>query len=263
MLFIDLIRYSLGRKSTGLIPQPEDKRDYKYKKAGTTFLTVDLSDLYPEVSNQGAYNSCTAHAICEMWDYLLANKMGEVSNRWKEFKTSKAYLWYYSRLKLGTQNKNSGAFLRDCFKVLQQNGWTTLDFWDYDDGIFTEPNNTANISSDFFKLWLQDMPSYYAIPDTDPNKLELVKNALSNSTPFVFGFPVDGNFTKLNPTTNIYTKYNSAAFLGNHAMQVVGYNEDGFKVRNSWGRNWGNNGYCIIDYALFQKYSFDLWAMSR
>jgi C1A family cysteine protease len=37
--------------------------------------------------------------------------------------------------------------------------------------------------------------------------------------------------------------------LGGHAMCVVGYNAEGFIVRNSWGDDWLDNGYCMFPYS--------------
>ena len=36
---------------------------------------------------------------------------------------------------------------------------------------------------------------------------------------------------------------------GGHAVTVVGYNEIGFIIRNSWGTDWGNAGYTALPYA--------------
>ena len=38
-------------------------------------------------------------------------------------------------------------------------------------------------------------------------------------------------------------------------MLIVGYDEDrkAFKIVNSWGNNWGNNGFCWISYNFFKK----------
>lgn len=35
---------------------------------------------------------------------------------------------------------------------------------------------------------------------------------------------------------------------GGHAVTIVGYNEDGFIIKNSWGSGWGDRGYAIISY---------------
>ena len=42
---------------------------------------------------------------------------------------------------------------------------------------------------------------------------------------------------------------NLTELLGAHAMTLVGYNEDGFIVRNSWGEDWGDHGYTIFPYG--------------
>ena len=44
------------------------------------------------------------------------------------------------------------------------------------------------------------------------------------------------------------TNYQGAA--GGHCMVIYGWNEKGWKVQNSWGRFWGDNGCCIIPYDI-------------
>ena len=45
---------------------------------------------------------------------------------------------------------------------------------------------------------------------------------------------------------------------GGHAMTVVGYNEEGFIIRNSWGPYWGNDGYCTYTYADWGSH-WEIW----
>lgn len=33
-----------------------------------------------------------------------------------------------------------------------------------------------------------------------------------------------------------------------HAITIVGYNDKGFIIKNSWGPDWGNNGYAVMSY---------------
>ncbi|MEO8028344.1 MAG: C1 family peptidase, partial [Bryobacteraceae bacterium] len=37
---------------------------------------------------------------------------------------------------------------------------------------------------------------------------------------------------------------------GRHAMLIVGYTGNFFTVKNSWGADWGDNGYCYIPKAV-------------
>lgn len=94
----------------------------------------------------------------------------------------------------------------------------------------------------------------------------LIKNHIYNFGPVIGGFHVFRNFFKgrYNKTNGIYIEsvsyegvpgvnYSSpeASWAGSHAVVIVGWGVDKIEdeqveywiVRNSWGENWGNNGY--------------------
>ncbi|MEZ4955452.1 MAG: C1 family peptidase [Saprospiraceae bacterium] len=45
---------------------------------------------------------------------------------------------------------------------------------------------------------------------------------------------------------------------GGHAMTIVGYDDgkNAFRIVNSWGTNWGDNGFAWVDYSLMTNPSF-------
>ena len=49
--------------------------------------------------------------------------------------------------------------------------------------------------------------------------------------------------------------------LGGHAFAIIGYNEEGFWVQNSWGKDWGNNGVALWSYEDWQKNIKDAWVV--
>ncbi len=49
---------------------------------------------------------------------------------------------------------------------------------------------------------------------------------------------------------------------GNHAFALVGYNEHGFIVQNSWGANFGASGFAVLPYADWIANSTDAWAVA-
>jgi C1A family cysteine protease len=55
--------------------------------------------------------------------------------------------------------------------------------------------------------------------------------------------------------------------LGGHAVVIVGYdyNKRTFKVRNSWGADWGDRGYAHFpfDYILNPDLADDFWILTR
>lgn len=46
---------------------------------------------------------------------------------------------------------------------------------------------------------------------------------------------------------------------GGHAFALVGFNEDGFVVQNSWGKSWGHNGFAVLAYDDWMVNGTDAW----
>lgn len=54
----------------------------------------------------------------------------------------------------------------------------------------------------------------------------------------------------------------NAKITGGHAFALVGYNEHGFVVQNSWGVDWGQSGFAILTYADWVANGADAWVCS-
>ncbi|MGQ0715981.1 MAG: hypothetical protein ACT4NP_01480 [Pseudonocardiales bacterium] len=50
-----------------------------------------------------------------------------------------------------------------------------------------------------------------------------------------------------------------ARSLGGHAFALVGYNEVGFLVQNSWSSEWGKGGFATLPYEDWLKSAYDAW----
>ena len=46
---------------------------------------------------------------------------------------------------------------------------------------------------------------------------------------------------------------------GGHAFAIVGYNDDGFWIQNSWGNSWGKNGLALWSYEDWNENVMDAW----
>jgi hypothetical protein len=51
----------------------------------------------------------------------------------------------------------------------------------------------------------------------------------------------------------------SSELTGGHAFAIVGYNKDGFIVQNSWGSDWGTDGFAIWTYEDWYENISDGW----
>lgn len=49
-------------------------------------------------------------------------------------------------------------------------------------------------------------------------------------------------------------------FLGGHAIAIIGYDEKGFIIRNSWGTSYGYDGYVHMKYEDFENF-YEIWTI--
>ena len=84
---------------------------------------------------------------------------------------------------------------------------------------------------------------------------EQLRQALVMNGPCVGGLPV------YDPYRNkFWLKEDGYPFQGGHAIAIVGYNEKGFIIRNSWGKSYGDEGYFIMPYDEFDNF-MELWTI--
>lgn len=46
---------------------------------------------------------------------------------------------------------------------------------------------------------------------------------------------------------------------GGHAFAIVGYNQEGFIIHNSWGTGWGTEGRAVLSYEDWLDHAMDCW----
>ena len=81
-----------------------------------------------------------------------------------------------------------------------------------------------------------------------------LQHALVINGPCIGGLPVkDSSVTHFwNPDIS--------GFEGGHAIAIVGYDEEGFIIRNSWGTGYGDQGYAHLSYEDFSQF-YEIWTL--
>ncbi|GAI68193.1 unnamed protein product [marine sediment metagenome] len=97
----------------------------------------------------------------------------------------------------------------------------------------------------------------YETPEITVNNL---KHAI-HQAPICIGMNVYSNFYSY--ASGIYDK-EEGDYAGGHGVALVGWNDTDryFILRNSWGTNWGINGYCYYSYDLI-KSLFDTYLLKK
>jgi len=94
-----------------------------------------------------------------------------------------------------------------------------------------------------------------------------MKGCLASGYPFVFGFTVYDSFEsqQVAQTGVVPMPGSTEQVLGGHCVVAVGYDDSQqrFIVRNSWGADWGIQGYCTMPYAYLTdpNLASDFWTI--
>ena len=236
-----------------------DYRDYIYQpKPMVAPTSVDLRNYCSPIEDQGYLGSCTGNAIAGAIE--LINR-----KRAKTHDVSRLFIYYQERVYEGTVNYDSGAYIRDGFKAVNQVGAPLESLWPYNINKFrTKPTQPAYTDAAKRKVTVYQRCLNFAA----------VKNALAAGNPVVIGFDVYQSFEQgawqqaggsgLMPYPNTAKEQ----YLGGHAVCLVGYNDNlaggRFIARNSWGTSWADGGYFYMPYAVIQNTSMssDFWTLS-
>lgn len=245
--------------SYGWRPDVPDFRDYTFsviRKPTIEILpsSIDLRQFCSKIEDQGNLGSCTAQALVGNLEFL------EVKDNVHFSDLSTLFLYFNERVIEHSTNYDSGAELRDGIKTLKTQGVCKENLWPY--SIFkyrTKPTPRCYL----------DASSHKVIQYARLNTLEDMRTCLADGFPFVFGFAVYDSFEsdEVAKTGIIPMPNKSEQLLGGHAVMTCGYNDDNktFIVRNSWGIEWADKGYCYMPYNYLtdRNLSDDLWTIRR
>ncbi len=240
----------------GWLPDRPDQRDLLYsaiaKPPRKLPPTVDLREMCSPVEDQGNLGSCTANALVGNLEFL-EKKVGEPVTD-----LSRLFVYYNERVLEGTVNEDSGAVIRDGIKTLVKQGVCSEKRWPYVIAKFAKKPTAAC----YKEASKEQITSYHRILTLDQ-----MRQCLAEGYPFVFGFTVYESFESeaVAKTGQAEMPKPDEQVLGGHAVMAAGY-DDGtkrFLIRNSWGTDWGMEGYFTMpyDYLDNRNLSDDFWTI--
>lgn len=231
-------------------PSLPDIRDYTYRSDSTEVLreSVDLREWDTIVESQYDLGSCASNAITNAYE-LCVNRL------YPEYFThlSRLFVYYNARLEYGIIEKDEGIYLRDGMKSLSKFGVCSEKLWPYNIEKFDDrPSEECYEDAQKRKiLKYQKLISIYYITEV-----------LNNNKPVVFGMEIYDSFMDLNErTSTVNFPGRKEKSKGGHAMCMVGYDlkKRVFLAKNSFGSDWGANGYCWIPFDYIRQEGYDIW----
>lgn len=238
--------YFLGCKRS-----PDDNRDWAYRKI---YKAVPLPSKFSRrgemtpIRDQGKFGTCTWFAGSGIKDW-------QESMDWKTQILTSPLFGYCESKKIDGIPNQEGSYPRIVMEVLTKKGVCLEKTFPYSK--MSWPVLPSVPSQCYPEALKYKIGGYARI-----SVLDELKQAIFQSGPCLAGIMVCDSFVKTSdgfipiPGEGDILQDN---ILGGHALCVVGFDDNlthgkykGYlEVRNSWGPDWGDHGYCWIPYDFF------------
>ncbi|MBO9542206.1 C1 family peptidase [bacterium] len=258
------IKTEIGPITLGLLPNKHKASDLASfeSEMGIQFLQiqgqtlpakVDLRSYFTPVRNQGALGSCAAFATTSAMEATIAIKGRKAP---KASTLSPLFFYYATRKEMQdtgrmakATKRDTGSFMDVAARVAVKVGAAAEATTPYVDG-------KAGLAYDASQAEYDEAKAYKQIKMSRVSSVKGMKSALASNHPIIFGVPLYDSFmTKaMAQTGEMPLPGRSESVIGGHAMTMVGYDDakQAFLVRNSWGKDWGQQGYFYMPYDFFK-----------
>jgi C1A family cysteine protease len=240
----------MSRFKFNIRPSPVDIRDFVYASKNLDLRKlVDLREWDSLVEDQGSLGSCAGNAMTNCYEIMVKKFYPDYF-----VDLSRLYAYYHARLLENSLNEDSGVVhLRNVIKGVEKYGLCREELWPYD----IEKYNDKPSPDCYEDAQSRGILEYRAVR-AHADMLE----SLSLGYPILAGFEIFDRFITLDKNDPVIhmpgEKENSQ---GGHAVAVIGYDleKQQFLIKNSFGKEWGDQGYAWISFEYSQYYFFDQW----
>lgn len=218
--------------------------------------SISLENQFPPIGNQGQYGTCVAWAV----GYNHKSFLEAVDNsRTKNDMTNAAYVYspkylFWSIPSSSKGDDCNGTGFEPAYDIMISNGIANMQVAPY-----TELGDCSGSTSQWDANASQYLIESYRQVDLN---ITTIKQYLSQGRPLSFGAKLGDSFMSWNSTDVLYSDtYDYAGQHAYHAMILCGYDNSkgtngAFRVVNSWGTGWGDNGYIWVDQNFFVSGNF-------
>lgn len=201
---------------------------------------IDLREGWWDVGDQGQTGSCVGWALADSllrWHFVQSGQIAQGDH------LSARFIWMAAK-ETDTQTDLPTTFIEKAFTSIKAALDIALDFGAVleIDLPFDQPLMFDGTVVEFYNLaGALKIDAYYNLD----NDFDELKWWLLNVGPVLVRVDVDSKFIDAKSTTADLSNYVNPLF--GHAAAIVGFNGDDYILRNSWGTQWGDNGFATLD----------------
>lgn len=217
-----------------IIPSPHDSRDWIVNSVFSPNVKLpeklDHRQNLQPIRDQGTQGSCAAQT-------------GACIKEWQEKIDVEFDEWMSPQFIYNLREYDGeGMTCRGLMSILQKIGSVPERLFPYGETM-SEPSEELKNKAENYRI-----KNYAKV-----NTIEELKTSLTKSGPALIAVPVYNYGKRMWKSTSEFNQ-----LLGGHAMTIAGYNKDGFIIRNSWGKDWGDNGYTTFPYEDW-GWQWEVW----
>jgi hypothetical protein len=199
---------------------------------------VDLRKYCSPIGDQGPTSRCSAFAWTHAAELISHMKTGEPTRlsptfSMLEFQRMQGDAQDYTYAYSGGDGTVDGP---DPARVLAEQGTCRQELW---------PDNSPQPAANE-RVLIDDAERHLLDATPHPISLEDVRKALSAGCPVHLGMNTGPVFSNTGRDGLFNAAESPSGRHGRHAMLIVGYTGNFYIVKNSWGTDWGDKGYCYI-----------------
>ena len=229
-------------------PDTIDFRDCMYVPTLVNVPSVrsvdDFRKAEVEIRNQGQEGACTGFGLAVVADYLMHTRRPR-----KESGNVSAHMLYTMarRYDEWPGEGYDGSSARGAMKGWFQHGVCTEALWP------ATNDTSASMQERSADAIARPLGAYYRVNHSDLVAMHaaIAEVGVLYATAQVhegWGDIGDDGIIKMNEN-----------IIGGHAFAIVGYDNEGFWIQNSWGEQWGDGGFGRIGYADWLRNGTDVW----
>ena len=233
----------------GVKKDPLDLRDLMFEGTLRELpLSIDNRAQVPFVRDQGEEGACTGFGLAAVVNFLLANH-SDASLHPEESVSPRMLYEMARRYDEWEGEAYDGSSIRGAMKGWHRHGVCTERLWPY---------KVERIGSLTPKAQLEaiqrPLGNYFRVRH---HHLRHMHAALAEAGILYASARVHAGWNKVDRRSGRVPF--TPELIGAHAFAIVGYDLEGFWVQNSWGEDWGLNGFCHLSYDDWLENSMDCW----
>jgi|GEM_PF-1831689 len=263
LLILILLPFSLTSYGQGLLFEKAEFEKGNVLELDRAYTPSSYSlERYAPLPYAQSGGTCVAHAFTNARTILLAKQLQITNAKAKLALLFSPFHFYYKAKSTGDNNCKQGLNLMAAAKHAMNLGYCPMYYVENDTYYpFSNIKLCDNSNYTFSSSKNNSIAGKYKLQDIyTVSNLKQIRYAISQGMPVVVGMAIPTSFENCTTKSWAPKYYESPKVSYKHAMLCIGYDDNylggAFRIMNSWGTRWGDNGFIWVRYSDLAKWTY-------